>query len=105
LPTIAPQWGCWTTYFVDPANNTLAHAFLLSGNRGAAAVLGATTLTFAPSEAKLGRLMMPYLTQPGMSIGEAMLPGASIQGVHRSRSLDVLLGWTILGDPTLVVAP
>ncbi len=33
LPTVVLQWGCWTSYFVEPANNTLAHKLLLSGSR------------------------------------------------------------------------
>jgi hypothetical protein len=102
-PTVVSQWGCWTTYFVDPSNNTLAHKFLLSGDRGAAAVMGATTLTFQSSEAKLGNLMMGRLTTPGMTIGEAMLAAKHDLAVQYPGLLDVLLGWTILGDPTLVI--
>ena len=44
------QWGCWNTYYVDPVNAYLVQSFLFSGDRGAAAVLGASTLTDSSSE-------------------------------------------------------
>ena len=104
-PSAVVQWGCWNTYYVDPANNTLAHKFLLSGDRGAAAVMGATTLSFANNERQLGNLMMGRLAQSGMTIGDAMLAAKADLARSRANMLDVLLGWTIMGDPTLVVQP
>ncbi len=38
-PMVVFQWGCWNTYHVDPAYDTLGHAFLLNQQGGAAAVL------------------------------------------------------------------
>jgi uncharacterized repeat protein (TIGR01451 family) len=102
-PFVVSQWGCWNTYFTDPGNNTLAHKFLLSGDRGAAAVMGATTLTFQTSEARLGKLMMGRLVTPGMTIGQAMLTAKQQMAQQYPGMLDALLGWTILGDPTLVI--
>lgn len=104
-PTVVTQWGCWNTYFVSPSYNTLGHTFLLSGDRGAAAVLGASTLTLASSEEKLGRLVLPRLVAPGTKIGDAVL--AAKQELARTDPglVDVLLGWTLLGDPAQVVQP
>ncbi len=67
------QWGCWNTYYVAPTADTLGHEFMLSGNRGAAAVLGASTLTEAPAEAEMGKALFNYLPQQGMTLGEAIL--------------------------------
>ncbi len=104
-PTVVTQWGCWNTYYVDPLYNTLGHQFLLAGNRGAAAVMGSTTITMAYSEEALGELMTPYLTAQGVSIGQAMLNAKQDLAQTQPYLLDVLLGWTILGDPALVIHP
>jgi hypothetical protein len=102
-PTVVTQWGCWNTYYVDPQYNTLAHKFLLSGENGAAAVMGSTTITYQSSELALGELLMKYLEEPGMTIGDAMQLAKAELATSRIDMKDVLLGWTILGDPTLVV--
>lgn len=104
-PTVVTQWGCWNTYYVDPLYQTLGHQFLLAGNRGAAAVLGSTTITMAFSEEALGELMTPYLTAPGVTIGQAMLNAKQELAQTQPYLLDVLLGWTLLGDPALVIQP
>jgi protocatechuate 3,4-dioxygenase beta subunit len=104
-PTVVTQWGCWNTYYTEPTYNTLGHKFLLSGDRGAAAVLGATALTEISSEAALGQLVTPRLVQPGMTIGAAVQAAKQELAASQPSLTDVLLGWTLLGDPALVVAP
>lgn len=104
-PMIVTQWGCWNTYYVQPSYNTLAHKFLLSGEQGAAAVLGATTISMDSSERLLGERMMPRLVMPGKTIGAAMLEAKQLLAVLHPHMTDVQLGWTILGDPALVVEP
>ena len=102
-PTVVTQWGCWNTYHVAPHYDTLGHRLLLSPDRGAAAVLGAATLTEAQSEAKLGILLFDELSVPGMPLGEAVLRAKRRLASTDPGLLDVLLGWTLLGDPTLVM--
>lgn len=102
-PTVVTQWGCWNTYYVAPDYNTLGHKFLLTGNRGAAAVLGASTLTSPTSESRLGQLVTPRLVQPGVTIGAAVQAAKTELANTNPEMVDVLLGWTLLGDPTLVV--
>jgi hypothetical protein len=102
---LVSQWGCWNTYYVDPNYNTLGHAFLLSGTNGAAVVTGSTTITEISSEVKLGQLFMPRLVEPGTTIGEAMQAAKVELAQSRPDLTDVLLGWTILGDPTTMVQP
>jgi hypothetical protein len=47
---------------------------------------------------------MPRLTQPGMTIGQAILEAK--QALSPSHpDLDIYLGWTLLGDPALMIAP
>ncbi len=104
-PTLVTQWGCWNTYYVSPDYNTLAHRFLLSGDQGAAAVLGASTLTLSSSEELLGQKLMPYLLQPGMTVGQAVHAAKRDLAASNPELPDVLLGWTLLGDPALQVVP
>jgi len=103
-PTVVTQWGCWNTYYVDPEVNTLAHAFLLHSGGGAAAVLGATTITESSSEEALGAALMEKLADQGLTIGEAIQAAKEELATRAPGRLDVLLGWTLLGDPALTVA-
>jgi len=102
-PMAVTQWGCWNTYYVDPRYDTMGHKFLLSGASGAAVVTGSTTLTNSDSERALGELFMAQLAQPGTTIGGAMQRAKWELGLTNPDMVDVLLGWTILGDPTTVV--
>jgi len=99
------QWGCWNTYVVDPVNNYLVQKFLFSGDRGAAAVLGASTLVDSQSEQLLGRLLTPRMVTPGMPIGQALQDAKHELAQTHPELLDVLLGWSLMGDPALMVEP
>jgi uncharacterized repeat protein (TIGR01451 family) len=104
-PFVAVQWGCWNTYYVDPVKNSLMSGLLLSGDRGAAAVFGATTLTSYRSEELLAKLLTPRLVTPGMTIGQAMQEAKLELAQSRPELVDVMLGWTLLGDPALTIEP
>jgi hypothetical protein len=94
------QWGCWNAYFVSPSANSLAHAFLLSGDRGAVTVFGSTSLTAIASHAALGRAVMPRLTT-GSTLGAAVIAAKRALAVEGTSTRDVVIGTTILGDPAL----
>lgn len=104
-PMVVTQWGCWNTYYIHPSYNSLGHRFLLSGNNGAAAITGSTTITNSGAEQALGKILMPLITEKGMPIGAAMQTAKSQLALSNPEMVDVLLGWTILGDPTLVIQP
>jgi hypothetical protein len=72
-PHVAIQWGCWNTYFVNSACNLMADQFLLAGEMGAVAVLGATTLTTSLEERAYGILLNAHLYDQGVTIGKAVL--------------------------------
>ncbi|MCC6133349.1 MAG: hypothetical protein IT186_25745 [Acidobacteria bacterium] len=104
-PAFVSQFGCWNTYFVSPFYDSLSHAFLLSGNQGAAAVMGATALTEIESDQLLGSYLVPRMTTPGVRVGDAVVhakKSIAAQG-GAGRFKDVVLGWVLLGDPTLVI--
>ena len=104
-PTLVTQWGCWNTYYVDEDENTMGHEFLLNGDQGAAAVLGASTLTDATHERELARHLYDRLFQPGLSLGDAVRLAKQVYAADHPDHLDVLLGWTLLGDPGIVMEP
>ncbi len=102
-PAIVTQWGCWNTYHVLPAYNTLGHGLLLSDDRGAAAVIGAATLTNTESDRQFAQIFLPRLVQPGMTLGQAMVDAKRQFAGIRPHAVDVILGVTLLGDPTLTL--
>jgi hypothetical protein len=106
-PTVITQWGCSNSYYVDPNYNTMSHSFLVAGDAGAAAVLGATALSNGYSEELLGIQLTPLLVQSGTSIGDAMLVAKTqlAESQDPAERVDVLLGWTLLGDPAVVIQP
>ncbi|MEM7480554.1 MAG: C25 family cysteine peptidase [Acidobacteriota bacterium] len=104
-PMVLAQWGCWNTYYVAPGYNTLAHRLLLASEHGAAAVLGASTLTTIESERLLAARTLWRMLKPGEPLGRAVQQAKEDLRRSRPERLDVLLGWTLLGDPTLVVNP
>jgi hypothetical protein len=104
-PFVVVQWGCWNTYYVDPIYSYLVQKFLFSGDKGAAAVLGGTTLVDSTSEQMLGDLLTPRLVSPGMSIGQALEDAKTELAKTHPEMLDVLLGWSLMGDPGLVIQP
>ena len=101
-PTIVAQLGCWNTYYVSPYENTMGHQFMLNGDRGAVAVLGASTLTKAVSERLLAREIFARL-QTGVLLGDAILEGKRAYAQSYPNQRDVLLGWILLGHPGLIM--
>jgi hypothetical protein len=104
-PTVVVQWGCWNTYHASPRVTTLGEAFMTTGDQGAAAVLGAATLTDVTSDRALSEALLPLLVTPGVTIGEAMVEAKREVADQNPQALDVLLGWTLLGDPAMRVDP
>jgi hypothetical protein len=104
-PTVVMQWGCWNAYTVSPEYDSLGQVLLLSGTNGAAAVLGAATLSYDRSERALGDLLTPRMMKPGMTLGAALQAAKAELAATRPQMRDVLLGWTLLGDPALVIEP
>jgi len=104
-PFVAVQFGCWNAYYVDPQSAYLVQSLLLSGDRGAAALLGGVTLTYSESEDLLGQELTPRMVTPGMRLGVALHNAKLALAQDHPDMLDVLIGWTLMGDPALVVEP
>jgi hypothetical protein len=93
------------SYFVDPTVDSLANEFLLAGDKGAAAILGATAISYRHSQIELGNHLTPKLAQAGKSIGQALLESVNEIKIPYPNYKEIILGWTILGDPALVIQP
>ena len=103
-PTALAQFGCWNTYYVAPDVDTLAHALLLHPTSGAALVMGSTTLTSASGDIAFGKLLAAQLASGSLTVGEAVLAAKQALLAQGGGGLaDIELGWTILGDPAIVV--
>ena len=101
-PTVVTQWGCWNAYYVSPNEDSMGHRFMMEGDRGAVAVMGASTLTNANSERELARLVFERLAN-GERLGDAVTNAKQDYAQDNPNDLDVLLGWTVLGLPELLV--
>jgi hypothetical protein len=101
-PTVVTQWGCWKTYYVSPNEDSMGHQFMMEGDRGAVAVMGASTLTNADSERELAKLVFARLAN-GERLGDAVTNAKQEYAILNPNDLDVLLGWTVLGLPELIV--
>ena len=99
-PTVVTQWGCWNAYHVSPNEDSMGHRFMMEGDRGAVAVMGASTLTNADNERALASLVFEELSK-GKRLGDAVTSAKQAYALQYGRDLDVLLGWTILGFPEL----
>ena len=104
-PAVFTQWGCWNGYHSVPEYDTLSHNLLLAGDHGAAAVIGAATLTEVGADRALALAVMPKLAEPGKRLGDALLEGKLETAEAMPGARDVLIGMTLLGDPALVVEP
>ncbi len=102
-PTAVAQWGCWNTYHVIPSFNTMGHSFLLSEDRGAAVVVGSAGYSFVQSGRALGERLIPRLTRPGLTVGQALTDAKQDLASSNPEMRDAILGWTILGDPAVVI--
>ncbi len=104
-PFIVAQYGCWNTYFVNPRQDSLGQQFLLAQERGAAAVLGSSTNNYMDSQFYLGQYLTPNFASPGMTIGQALLSAKQAMAAALPYRAEIHLGWTILGDPAIILTP
>ncbi len=65
LPNLFTAWGCWNSYYVEPTIESLSARLLRQPNAGAAAAIGATTLTTESSHRDVGHALL----RPGQRRG------------------------------------
>jgi len=99
-PNLVVQWGCWNAYYVDPSTESLAGRLLRTAGVGAAAAIGATTLTTDASHQALGTLFFAQIDGAPKSLGDAFR-AAKVELLKRAAPKDALLGMALLGDPAM----
>ena len=52
---------------------------------------------------QLSEALLPLLVSPGVTIGDAMVEAKQEVALQHPEAVDVLLGWTLLGDPGMKV--
>jgi hypothetical protein len=104
-PTVVTQWGCWNSNFADPKVPSIGEEFLLS-DKGAATVLGTTSLTTASTEKILGSYVYQHMLEEGAAIGPALVAAKKqLRDGHNIPMKAILKSMQILGDPGLVINP
>lgn len=101
-PTLIMPLTCYTTYFVDPAVNSLSHQLLNTLDRGAVAVHGAATLSHYSDNEVLSTRILRRMLDDGETLGEAILRAKQqLREQSGDRYETVLINWALLGDPSL----
>lgn len=90
--------------FVHPAFESMSVRWVLAENKGAAISLGATGLTGVASDVAMGNEFSARMALPGKTIGTALTEAKQALSGN-SGATDVILGWLLLGDPTLKLEP
>ena len=111
-PTLISTLTCYTSYFVSPYSDTVAHRWMNGyredtfGNpipgtaNGAVAIHGAATLSDYAENGTVARSAMNALLD-GATLGEAV-ERARLWALGRGYT-DQVVNWTLLGDPTLML--
>ena len=111
-PTLIGTMTCYTTYFVSPSSDTVAHRWLngyredAAGNpipgipNGAVAVHGAAALSDYNQNESFASLVLSHQLK-GQTLGRATL--LARREAARTGLSDLVVNWTLLGDPTLIL--
>ena len=105
MPTLIAQQGCWNNYYVNPTYDNMGDEMLNKRLQGAVGMFGATSLISDVDEQALGILLIPRLTQPGLTIGQAELQAKQALAASNPAAVDVFLGTFLEGDPAMMVTP
>ncbi len=87
---------CLNGYFVDPVAKSLGESLLLAPNGGAIATWSSSGET-VPTDQVIAdqQAVKVLLSNPNMTLGDAMINGKSV-----IRDIDVRHTWVLFGDPT-----
>lgn len=107
-PAIVSQWGCWSSYFVLPDQDTMSHALMLRANHLAAAVIGSTSLAEDASHLALATRLFDLVEDgrfgqvpmsPVNTLGEALMAAKRDVAEHAREHVESNYSITLFGDP------
>ncbi len=102
-PGLVVQWGCWNSYFVSVYIETMAHALLLSDGKGAAGVIGSSTLTDLGAHNEIGRRFFSAVSGGPIGVGDALLKAQRDAAKSFPDMRDDILAMVLIGDPAMVI--
>jgi hypothetical protein len=96
---------CLSGYFVHPQVDSLVEELLLSPNTSFSAIVGPTTLTLPENQIWLVKRITNELlnSSPGARIGDVFRTANNEQLLDKGVNLDVLLTFTLFGDPAMTI--
>ncbi len=77
---VVTQWGCWNSYFVAITIETMAHSLLLTEGKGAASLIGSSSLTSLAAHDAIGKRFFDALSQGPIALGDALAARAARGG-------------------------
>ncbi len=98
---VVSEFGCWGGYFVEPSYSTMGHAWTGGVGHGARAMIASSSLTEKTSDIAFAKALFSELTVPGVRVGDALLDAKRTVHSTAPEMQEVILGMTLLGDPTL----
>ena len=109
---IVSQWGCWSSYFVMPGQDSMSQALTLRPQPLAAAAIGSTSLVENTSQLALGTRLFDLIEdgriddRPGAEIntlGEALAAAKADLARRAPEHVDSNYSVTLFGDPAMRV--
>ncbi|MBK8286623.1 MAG: hypothetical protein IPK97_18145 [Ahniella sp.] len=102
---LVTEFGCWGGYFVEPTYTTMNHAWLLTQDRGARAMIASSSLTETASDKAIANALISELAVPGVRLGDALVNAKRTVWNRAPEMRDVVLGMSLFGDPTARLTP
>ena len=102
---LVTEFGCWGGYFVEPTYTTMNHAWLLTPDRGARAMIASSSLTDSGSDRAIANALIAELAVPGIRLGDALVNAKRTVWLTAPERKDVVLGMSLFGDPTSRLTP
>lgn len=102
---VVTEFGCWGGYFVEPTYTTMNHAWLLTQERGARAMIASSSLTETPSDKAIAAALIAQFATPGIRLGDALLNARREVWATAPEMKDVVMGMSLFGDPTARLTP
>lgn len=99
-PSLVTQWGCWSSYYVEPNYECMSGRMMNVQSVGAAATIGASTLTSEASHRRLGQLFFQQVSAGVPRLGDAFLRAKRALRLEGAPG-DAILGMMLLGDPAM----
>jgi hypothetical protein len=98
--TVVFVWACeaqWYQYHLGP---TVDEALLLARDGGALVVVGPAGISDPTAQEELSRRLYPLVLR-GVPLGEALRQAKAAVVAERPSALPAVVGWSLLGDPSL----